>query len=330
VRYESDMDGLKLSVVVPCYNEAGGILELHQRVSLACQALVGHSYELVLVNDGSSDLTWKIMRGICATDSHVVAINLSRNYGHQLALSAGLKMSRGARVFILDADLQDPPELLPEMMMRLDEGYDVAFGVRIERQGESFFKKASAHFFYRILDRLVDIDIPPDTGDFRLMSRRAVDILNDMPEQDRFIRGMVSWIGLRQAGVPYERSGRFAGNSHYTIGQMIRLAVDAITGFSTRPLRIASYVGLSCSVATFLLLMYIVLQHFAGRTVQGWTSLAVIILGLGSIQMLIIGIIGEYLGRLYMEAKKRPLYLIQEVVASPVLATAPETALRDT
>ncbi|MDR3719242.1 MAG: glycosyltransferase family 2 protein, partial [Bryobacteraceae bacterium] len=297
------MVNLKLSIVVPCYNEAEGVGELHRRVTEVCRACVGASYELILVNDGSKDATWKILQEIAGADTHVVAINLSRNYGHQLALSAGLKMSRGERVFILDADLQDPPELLPQMMARMDDGCDVVFGSRLERQGETFFKKASAHVFYRMLNHLVDIDIPKDTGDFRLMSRRASDILNNMPEHHRFIRGMVSWIGLRQEALPYERAPRFAGESHYPLAKMIRLSVDAITGFSVRPLRISAYFGVCFSVATFVLLVYLVIQHFMGHTVEGWTSLAVIVLALGSVQMLIIGVIGEYLGRLYMEVK---------------------------
>jgi dolichol-phosphate mannosyltransferase len=308
---------LKLSVVVPCYNEEEGIYELHRRVSGVCQACVGVSYELVFVNDGSKDATWKVMKNISDSDKHVVAINLSRNYGHQLALSAGLKMCRGERIFILDADLQDPPELLPQMMLRMDDGFDVVFGLRAERKGETFFKKATAYVFYRILDRMVDIEIPADTGDFRLMSRRAVDILNSMPEHHRFIRGMVSWIGLRQEALPYERGARFAGESNYPLPKMIRLAIDAITGFSVRPLRIAAYIGIVCSIATMLLLVYVLIQHFTNQTVRGWTSLAVIVLALGSVQMLIIGVMGEYLGRMYIEIKGRPLYIIQEIVSTP-------------
>jgi dolichol-phosphate mannosyltransferase len=315
---------LRLSVVVPCCNEEEGLQELHRRVSAVCQACVEGSYELILVNDGSKDATWKIMKEIAGADGHVVAINLSRNYGHQLALSAGLKMVRGARIFILDADLQDPPELLAQMMARMDDGCDVVYGARTERDGETLFKKASAHFFYRLLDRLVDVEIPADTGDFRLMSRRTVEILNSMPEHHRFIRGMVSWIGLRQEALPYERAARFAGDSNYPLLKMIRLAVDAITGFSVRPLRMASYLGFCCGIVTLLMLLYLVVQHFTGQTVQGWTSLAVIVLGLGSVQMLIIGVMGEYLGRLYMEVKGRPLYIIQEIVASPNLPVSLE------
>lgn len=316
------MTSLKLSVVVPCYNEEEGVHELHRRVTAVCQSCIGDSYELVLVNDGSKDTTWKIMGELASADKHVVAINLSRNHGHQLALSAGLQMCRGERVFVLDADLQDPPELLPQMMARMDDGCDVVFGQRIKREGETFFKKASAYAFYRLLDRMVDIDIPADTGDFRLMSRRAVDVLNSMPEHHRFIRGMVSWIGLRQEALPYERAARFAGETKYPLSKMIRFAIDAITGFSVRPLRVASYFGIYFGIATLLLLAYVFIHYFTGQSVEGWTSLAVIVLALGSVQLLVAGVMGEYLGRLYVESKGRPLFIIQEIVSTPELSTS--------
>lgn len=316
------MVALKLSVVIPCYNEEQGVHELHNRVSAICQSCVGDSYELVLVNDGSKDETWAIMCELSTADKRIVAINLSRNHGHQLALSAGLQMCRGERVFVLDADLQDPPELLPQMMTRMDDGYDVVFGQRIKREGETLFKKVSAYGFYRFLDRMVDIDIPPDTGDFRLMSRRAVDILNRMPEHYRFIRGMVSWIGLRQTALPYERAPRFAGETKYPLAKMIRFAIDAITGFSIRPLRVASYFGIAFGLATMLLMAYVLIHYFTGRSVPGWTSLAVIVLALGSVQLLVAGVMGEYLGRLYIESKDRPLFIIQEIVSSAEVAAS--------
>lgn len=315
-----------LSVVVPCYNEEDGVLELHRRVSAVCHGCVGDAYELVLVNDGSSDATWKIMRELSEVDKHVVAVNLSRNHGHQLALSAGLQMCRGERIFILDADLQDPPELLPKMMERMDGGCDVVYGQRIKREGETALKKASAFAFYRLLNSMVDIDIPRDTGDFRLMSRRAVDILNSMPEHHRFIRGMVSWIGMRQEALPYERAARFAGETKYPISKMIQFAIDAITGFSIRPLRMASYLGICFGIATLLLLAYVLVHYFLGNTVEGWTSLAVIILALGSVQLFVAGVMGEYLGRLYIESKGRPLFVIQEVVCSNELLSETSTS----
>lgn len=322
------MNRLELSVVVPCYNEEDGIAELHRRVSAACKDCVGESYELVLVNDGSSDRTWSLMTSLTKNDKQVVAINLSRNHGHQLALSAGLSICRGDRIFVIDADLQDPPELLPKMMERMDDGCDVVFGQRLKREGETVFKKATAYAFYRLLDRLVDINIPTDTGDFRLMSRRALDVLNSMPEQHRFIRGMVSWIGLRQEALPYERAARFAGETKYPLSKMIRFAIDAITGFSVRPLRMASYLGMGFGLATMLLMGYVLMQYILNHTIEGWTSLAVIILALGSVQLFVVGVMGEYLGRLYMESKRRPLYIIQEVICanSTVMAAALETS----
>lgn len=314
---------IKLSAVVPCYNEEHGLSELFRRLSAACSAAVGDAYEIVVVNDGSTDGTWPALKAMAASDSHVVAISLSRNFGHQIALSAGLEMCKGARVFILDADLQDPPELLPEFTAQMDQGYDVVFGQRTRREGETEFKRATAFLFYRLINRLSDTNIPPDTGDFRLMSRRATDILNSMPEHHRFIRGMVSWIGLRQGAVLYERAPRLSGKSKYPLAKMARFAMDAITGFSVRPLRVASYMGVLSSIAAFMLLIYVLVHYFVGVSVRGWTSLAVIVLMLGGAQMLVAGIIGEYLGRLYVESKRRPLFVIEEIVGTP----APDSEL---
>ena len=313
-----------LSIVAPCYNEKGSLRQMYERVRKVCYDCVGDNYELVFVNDGSRDNTWELMRDLAASDTHVVAINLSRNFGHQIALTAGLQMARGERVLIIDADLQDPPELLPQMMAQMDQGPDVVFGVRRRREGETAFKKATAHLFYRLLSRLAETEIPEDTGDFRLMSRRAVDILNAMPEHHRFVRGMVSWMGLRQEPLYYERAPRFAGESHYPLSKMVRFALDAITGFSVRPLRIASYLGIGSSLLTILLLIYVLIDYVTGHPVKGWTSLAVIVLTLGSVQLLVVGIVGEYLGRLYMESKGRPLFVIQEVATQ---ATPSEQSL---
>jgi dolichol-phosphate mannosyltransferase len=315
-----------LSVVVPCYDEEYGVRELHRRVSSVCQDCVGDAYELLLINDGSRDATWEIMLELSKVDKHIVAVNLSRNHGHQLALSAGLQLCRGDRIFIIDADLQDPPELLPKMMGRMDAGCDVVFGQRIKREGETALKKASAFAFYRLLNRMADINIPRDTGDFRLMSRRAVEILNSMPEHHRFIRGMVSWIGMRQEALLYERVARFAGETKYPLSKMIRFAIDAITGFSIRPLRMASYFGMGFGFATLLLIVYVVSQYFLGNTIEGWTSLAVIILAVSSVQLFVAGVMGEYLGRLYMESKGRPLFVIQDVVCSNELGYVPYTS----
>lgn len=305
-----------LSVVVPCYNESESLYALHARVSAACEAVVGDDWEFVLVNDGSRDATWSMMTDLAARDPRVVAVNLSRNHGHQLALSAGLRVCRGQRILIIDADLQDPPELLGKMMKRMDDGADVVYGVRTQREGETVFKKATAAMFYRLLRRVTDIDIPADTGDFRLMSRRALDVLNGMPETHRFIRGMVSWIGMRQDPLPYERVARFAGESKYPLSKMIRFAMDAITGFSIVPLRIATYMGWIVGLMGILALLYVLASWMLGAVVSGWTSITAIVLILGSVQLMVVGVLGEYVGRLYMESKGRPMFVIQDIVRS--------------
>ena len=320
--WDATAGGVTLSVVAPCYNEFESLPELHRRVSKVCQEHVGDGYEFVLVNDGSADGTWSSIRSLAESDPHVVGVNLSRNYGHQLALSAGLSVCRGQRILIIDSDLQDPPELLPQMMALMDQGADVVYGQRENRLGETWFKKLSAAVFYRILKRLVDIEIPLDAGDFRLMSRRALDILNAMPEQHRFIRGMVSWIGLDQRPLPYQRQERFAGETGYPLRKMIRFALDAITGFSIQPLRIATHFGVMFGLGGFVMLMVALYGWLTGRAVEGWTSLMTVILILGSVQLLVVGVLGEYVGRLYTESKRRPLYVIDEIAVGKRRAEA--------
>lgn len=310
----ADGRNVVLSVVAPCYNERAGIEEFHRRVTAACQQQQAN-YEIVLVNDGSTDGTREAIFSLAKRDQHVVGIDLARNYGHQIALTAGLEFCRGQRILILDADLQDPPELLGRMMAKMDEGYDVVYGQREEREGESWFKLATASLFYRILTKLSDVPIPANTGDFRLMSRRALDHLNAMPERYRFIRGMVSWIGLRQYALPYKREGRFAGETHYPLRKMVIFAIDAMTSFSVKPLRFASHLGLTFGLLGFALLLYTIFAWVAGRVLPGWTSLASIMLILGSIQLLVLGIFGEYLGRMYMETKRRPLFIVNEIAS---------------
>ena len=303
-----------LSIVVPCFNEEACLIELHQRLSAAARSVARADYELVLVNDGSSDGSWPAMRRLAADDAHVVAINLSRNHGHQLALTAGLDLCRGDTVLIIDADLQDPPELLAPMLQAMREsGADVVYGVRRSRSGETAFKRATAHGFYRLLSRATEVDIPLDAGDFRLMSRRALDALLAMPEQARFIRGMVAWIGFKQVPFAYDRQTRFAGETKYPLRKMIRFALDALTGFSSAPLKLASHVGFGLSVGSVLLVLYIAYAWLSGRSIQGWTSLMLIVVILGAIQMFVLALMGEYIGRLYNEAKKRPLYIVEEI-----------------
>lgn len=303
-----------LSIVVPCYNEEACLGELHARLTAAAQGAAGDNYEIVLVNDGSRDRSWETMRNLAAGDPRLVAINLSRNHGHQLALTAGLDLCSGARILIIDADLQDPPELLPAMLVEMDEkGADVVYAVRKARAGETAFKRGTAKLFYRLLSRLAEIEIPLDTGDFRLMSRRALDALLSLPEQARFIRGMVAWVGFRQVPIAYDRAERHAGQSKYPLSKMIRFALDAVTGFSTAPLRMASHIGLWLVAASVLLLGYIAIGFLTGTAIQGWTSLMLVVVVLGAVQMFVLGMIGEYLGRLYMEAKHRPLYIVAEI-----------------
>lgn len=303
-----------LSIVIPCFNEEACLGELHQRLSAAARSAVGEDYELVLVNDGSRDGSWPAMQRLVETDSNLVAINLSRNHGHQLALTAGLDLCRGETILIIDADLQDPPELLGPMLEAMREsGADVVYGVRRSRAGETAFKRATAHGFYRLLSRATEVDIPLDAGDFRLMSRRALDALLAMPEQARFIRGMVAWIGFRQLPFPYDRQERFAGSTKYPLRKMMRFALDALTGFSSAPLKLASHFGLGLSIGSVLLVIYIAYAWASGRSIQGWTSLMLVVVILGAIQMFVLALMGEYIGRLYNEAKKRPLYIVQDI-----------------
>jgi len=316
---ESTLSGLfspTLSVVAPCYNEQDSLSAFVARIEASCIA-TGCSYEILLVNDGSGDETWERIRALAQGRPGIVGVNLSRNHGHQLAVTAGLSLARGARVLIIDADLQDPPELLGPMMARLDQGYDVVYARRAKRANESRFKLVTAGLFYRVLRRLSDVDIPPDTGDFRLMSRRIVDRLNSMPERDRFIRGMVAWLGGRQSEIVYDREARFAGRTNYTVLKMLRLAVDGITSFSTDPLRAASLLAAIGAVFGVLIAIYALIGFWTGRIVPGWTSQALMTVFFGVGQFACLAIIGAYLGRMYTQLKGRPLFLIDEVVVSP-------------
>ena len=303
-----------LSIVVPCFNEEACLPVLHERLSTAAKQAVGEDYEIVLVNDGSRDRSWPIMQGLSSGDPRLVAVNLSRNHGHQLALTAGLDLCRGETVLIIDADLQDPPELLGPMMDAMrDQEADVVYGVRKSRAGETAFKRATAHGFYRLLSRATEVDIPLDAGDFRLISRRALDALLAMPEQARFIRGMVAWIGFRQVPFVYDRAERHAGESKYPLSKMLRFAFDALTGFSSAPLKLASHAGLLLSLGSLLIIGYIGFAFVTGRSIQGWTSLMLVVVVLGAVQMFVLALMGEYIGRLYNEAKKRPLYIVQDI-----------------
>jgi polyisoprenyl-phosphate glycosyltransferase len=305
----------KLSIVAPCYNEQDGIEEFHRRTSAAAKEVVGENYELIFVNDGSRDASWAVMRKLVARDPRLVLINLARRHGHQLALTAGLELCRGDRVLTIDSDLQDPPELLAGMWRLMDdEGIDIVYGLRGERLGETRFKRWTAALFYWLLQRVGDADIPSNAGDFRLMTRRVVDVLKSMPERHRFIRGMIGWIGFRQIALRYDRNPRFAGSSQYPLSRMMILALDALTGFSIAPLRIASYAGFAVGVLGLLMLVYTLGSWASGRVVDGWTSLTTIVLILGSLQLILFGLLGEYIGRMYIELKQRPLFTIDRIV----------------
>ncbi|MBX5143883.1 glycosyltransferase family 2 protein [Rhizobium lentis] len=303
-----------LSIVAPCHNEEEGLREFCRRAAAAAQSVAGDAFELILVDDGSSDGTWEIISDLAANVPQVVGVRLLRNHGHQLASTAGLSASRGERVLLIDADLQDPPELLLMMMPIMERGADVVYGQRTRREGETWFKLASASLFYRALSRLASVTIPRDTGDFRLMRRRVVDILLAMPERDRFIRGMVSWIGGRQVALPYERDARYAGTTKYPLRKMINFALDAITSFSTTPLRIATWLGIVSAGVAVALLAYTFVRWLQGETVTGWSSIMAAVSVFSAIQLICIGIIGEYLGRLVQESKRRPMFMIETIL----------------
>ncbi len=312
-----------LSVVVPVFNEQEVIAETHRRLSGACAAAAGDDYEIVYVDDGSRDRTWLMLNEIAAGDGHVVAVGLSRNFGHQLALSAGLELCRGERILMIDADLQDPPELVLQMMKKIDDGADIVYGQRTERLGETAFKRGTAAAFYRVLDRLTDVDIPQDTGDFRLVTRQVLEALKQLPESHRFVRGLFAWLGFRQVALPYVRQERFAGETKYPLKRMLRLAIDAITGFSTVPLRAALWLSMLGFVVALGIGAYAVGSWLFFDTVRGWSSIVGVIALFASAQLLCLGILGEYIGRMFMQSKGRPLAIVREVVSHPTAKAIP-------
>ena len=302
-----------LSVVAPCYNEEGVLPEFVRRTAAVLDGLK-ISTEIVLVDDGSRDGTWAVITEAAARDPRVVGVRLMRNHGHQLALTAGLSVCRGERILIIDADLQDPPELLPDMIALMDQGADVVYGRRRKRAGESLFKRASAAAFYRLIGRMTDVEIPSDAGDFRLLTRRVLDLLLAMPERHRFIRGMVAWIGGKQVPLLYDRQARAAGESKYPLSKMIRFAVDAITAFSVVPLMASMTIGWVMALVGLAFFAYSIVGWFLGANLPGWTSLMAALGLLGGMQFLMLGIIGAYLGRLYDQSKGRPLFMIRDIV----------------
>ncbi len=309
-----------LSVIVPCYNEEAVIETCHGRLS-AVLAGTGTGHEIVYVDDGSRDGTLPILHTLQAADPHVVIVELSRNFGHQLAVSAGLEVARGEAVAIIDADLQDPPELIPRMVELWRGGAQVVYGVRADRAGESNFKLWTAKAFYRIINRLSDVEIPLDTGDFRLLDRKIVEVLLQMPERQRLLRAMCSWTGFRQVGLPYRRAPRLAGETKYPLGKMLNLALDGIVSFSTAPLRLLTFLGFGAAFLSLLGILYALTVRILTRHwVEGWATLFIGVLFLSGIQLISLGIMGEYLGRIYTEVKRRPLYVVARVLRAGLSA----------
>jgi dolichol-phosphate mannosyltransferase len=305
-----------LSVILPCYDESEVINETHRRVTAVCRA-VGRSYELIVVNDGSRDDTWDRLLQLAKNDPQLVAVNLSRNHGHQFALSAGLHFACGERILIMDADLQDPPELLPEMLSKIDAGADVVYAQRRSRPGDAVLKRIFCTVYYRLLRWVADSCIPLDTGDFRLVSRRVRDLIVAMPERQRFIRGMVSWVGFRQEPVFYDRDARFAGETKYPFHKLVSLAIEGILSSTCKPLRFALPVGVVAITISMVFGAYALISWlFVNKTPQGWASLLCAVVFFGGSQLVVLGILGEYLGRIYEQTRGRPVFMVDSVVRS--------------
>jgi polyisoprenyl-phosphate glycosyltransferase len=309
-----------LSIVVPVFNEAEVIGTTYTRLTDMARGLKDLDYELVIVDDGSSDGSFDRLAELARGDTRLKVLKFSRNFGHQTAITAGLDAAKGDAVVVIDADLQDPPEVIPKMVAKWREGFDVVYGVRERRRGETVLKLATAAAFYRLMSRMTHIQIPVDVGDFRLLSRRAADKMRRMREKDRFVRGLVSWIGFKQGGVTYQREARFAGETKYPFRKMLKFALDGLTSFSTVPLRLASWLGYVASALAFLYLASVFVQKLMGFTVQGWATIMVATLFLGGVQLICLGILGEYIGRIFTEIKQRPLYIVEEFVNGDLAA----------
>ncbi len=305
---------VKYSVVVPAFNEQEVLEETYRRLTEVMEQ-TNESYEIIFINDGSRDRTYEIAEAICQRDSHIKLINFSRNFGHQIAVTAGMEYSSGQAIVIIDADLQDPPHIILEMIKKWKEGYDVVYGQRLKREGETFFKKFSAKCFYRILNKMTSMQIPVDTGDFRLIDRKVCDVMNSIQEKNRYVRGLVTWVGFKQTAVEYKRESRFAGETKYPLKKMIKLATDAILSFSYKPLRLAGLVGGTLSVCSFIYLIVVIIQKlFTDTTQPGWASLFAVILFFNGVSLILHSITGEYVGRIYEETKNRPLYIVRDTL----------------
>ena len=333
------MERPTLSLIIPVFNEEEIIEELDRRLK-AFLAALDETWEVVFINDGSKDRTLEMLRALSAEEPRYKIVDFARNFGHQLAITAGMDRAEGDAVVVMDADLQDPPEVVQEMLERWREGYDVVYGQRTSRAGETFFKKVTAAGFYRLFSALIPIEVPLDTGDFRLMSRRVILTMRALREQHRFVRGMVSWIGFKQCAVKYERPERFAGETKYPLRKMLRFAVDGITSFSVVPLRLATWLGVFSGVVAIATSIWALYAKLFGDTEQGWTTIVIVVALAASAQLLMTGILGEYIGRIYEEVKRRPLYVVQDTYnlgetnpgqpspsgAAPHTAAAPATS----
>ena len=315
------------SLVVPAHNEEGVIEELVARLTVVMDALDGEA-EAILVDDGSRDRTYELMLAAASADPRFRLVRLSRNFGHQIALTAGVDLAAGDAVIVLDADLQDPPEVILELAARWREGYDIVYAVREMREGETRFKRATATAFYRAFNRISEVEVPLDAGDFRLVDRRALDVFNQMRESNRFVRGMFSWIGLRQTGVLYRRHERFAGETKYPFRKMLRFAATGVTSFSSAPLRAALNLGFFVSIVSFLIGVWSLIVKVGGFfNVPGWTSIVVPVTFIGGIQLIVLGVIGEYIGDIHAEVKRRPLYVVSELENFPDSPQLPPRAI---
>ena len=313
----------ELSVVIPAFNEERNVAPMHERLVAALDEVVD-GLEILYVDDGSADATWDRVQALATVDPRVRGLRFARNFGHQAALTAGVDAARGKALVIIDGDLQDPPEVIPEMVARWREGFEVVYGQREEREGETWFKLMTAKAFYRILRGITHIEIPVDTGDFRLMGPRAVEAFRALPERNRFIRGLVSWIGFSQTAVLYKRQARQVGETKFPVRKMLRFALDGITSFSFFPLRLATWTGFAVSLFAFLYIVVVLVLKATGVSWLGYTSLMASILFLGGVQLLMIGIMGEYLARIFDEVKRRPLYLVGESTDGESSVVPPE------
>ena len=303
---------MEISVVIPVFNEEQNLLVLYDRL-LNSVTLITNNYEFIFVNDGSKDNSLEIIKSLAEKNKQIKYIDFSKNFGHQLAVFAGLEKAKGNSVVIIDADLQDPPELIAELYTKMKEGYDVVYAQREQRQGESWHKLITAKLFYRFINRLSEVSIPLDTGDYRIISKKINDIITAMPERNKFLRGQIAWAGFNQTFITYKRDERYAGKTNYSYSKMFSFAFDGITAFSNLPLRLATYLGFIVSVISFVIILYTLYQKYINdNVVQGWSSLMVSILFVGGVQLICLGILGEYLGRIMDNVKQRPLYIIRE------------------